>query len=172
MTSGSDTQDAAEGASEIGGIATYDQNCRFSGTPIAILDDFAVGSGTAARPVGLLAGSNMGGSGGMVAGIRLLSGSEELSEVAYGADFTGDGFRDDVIPAPANATPANSRRVGFYHTGVAIPNANLDNASNIAIAHDDWNRLGLATGANVAQNDRDVQIFVNRASDCWDFRRV
>ena len=178
LTSGSDTQDAAEGASEIGGIATYDQNCRFSGTPIAILDNFQVGTGTATRSENTLATTVGAAADSLVAEIRLLSGGAELPEVAFGADFTGDGFRDDVIPAPRNTTAgAREFRVGFYDV-TTLPTGtgfNIDDAANIAIAEENWDRLGLTTGAtnaDVAPNNRNVQIFVNRASDCWGFRRV
>ena len=165
LTSGSDTQETAEEATNIGGIAVFEADCRFSGTPIAVLHNFAAGTtGTLARGTGELLPANLHNTGGFVAQIRTVSGSEFLSEQAHGADFTGDGIRDDRIPT-------DSRRVGFYDDAQQVPNQNPGNA-NIALDetlnNNGWNNI-LGT---TAQNNNRIQLFVNRASECWGLRRV
>lgn len=167
LSSGDDASDAAEGAANIGGTATYDENCRFSGTPIAVLRDFATGSGTAGRTAGLLT-DGTAGTGSFVASIRLLSGGLELSEAAYGADFTGDGFRDDIIPSPADGTAASRLRLGLYAS--APPNLGEANANIVIGPNTEWDILGLTAGTAPADNS--VQIFVNRARGCWGLRRA
>ena len=177
LTSGSDTQDAAEEATNIGGIAVYDEDCRFSGTPIAVLHNFNVGvTGTVARPTGDLT-TAMGGSvnTALRAQIRTVSGANGLSEQAHAADFTGDGIKDDIIPT-------TGLRVGFYNAATTMGTGlDITDAANIAIpgtvgtVASQWDELNLTVGANataVAPNNNRVQIFVNRARDCWGMRRV
>lgn len=168
LTSGSDTQDSAEEATNIGGIATYDANCRFSGTPIAVLHAFDDGSETTlaseARGQSELSAPNVHTTG-LVAQIRTVSGAAFLSEQAHGGDFTGDGIRDDRIPT-------DDIHVAFYGSATTPAPTNIANASNIGLDLGDWSNLGLDTGSDAGDNDNEVQIFVNRARDCWGIRRV
>ena len=174
LTSGSDTQDATDELGSIGGIAFYDEDCRFSGTPIAVLHAFerqATGTIVTTRPNDEFVIANVGGVG-LAARIRTVSGADALSELAHDADFTGDGLKDDVIPT-------DDLHVGFFSGAVPAAganNVNLPGVSNIAIAEDDWDGLNIdtdATGNNAFTNNNNrVQLFVNRARDCWSFRRV
>ena len=183
LTSGSDTAESVEESSNIGGIAVYDERCRFSGTPIAVLHAFSdggTGAATTGRINGILAAGNVSGASatdrGLIAQIRPVANTNALSEIVHDADFTGDGRKDDVLTADEN-------RVAFYAAAGAVTNAgtgfNLVDAQNIALARDDWDDLGLTNDnitvgdANSVQaNSNRVQLFVNRANDCWGLRRV
>ena len=158
---GEDAQEGAANATARGTSAVFNEDCGYSGRPIAFINGLTRGS--AASPSGALGADVFDEAAdlnntGFIGNLRL---TDDLSESLHNADFNGDGDIDNVIAA--------NKTVGFFGTAAKTIG---DDDDVVVVPEDGWDNLRITLSADMSAFDNRLQLFVNGADTCWGIRRI